>query len=184
MLARRAMDLLNSVSLNTRLTDSLPSFGSGASNTRLEILDGKRIHLPALALAVEEVAAAVSETAAASQQLRNSIQQVLASPLQDPHIKTATAMLQKPITASGGDLQLSAARCTRSENSEPGTQQRQAIIELLVPAEACQTVRNILSKEVQETLSSAEQLMQLVRRVSAESKRCAFALEAKSLHSA
>ncbi|KAL8453560.1 hypothetical protein Emag_001779 [Eimeria magna] len=171
--ATKAWGLPQSEPFQDALIDLAGPRGCG---TRLEILDGRRLHLPPLKLAVSEAITAAAETRAATRRFREGMRLAL----KDFQLEQMPA--SEAPTLKGNQM---AAGCTREEGpqelrkvSASVNQSKAARLpplsstsHWLVPAEACRAVRELLAREVQESLTSAQKVVQQVTRASLAAKR-------------
>ncbi|KAL8270351.1 hypothetical protein Esti_005738 [Eimeria stiedai] len=152
--------------------DALPgSSGTRGCRTRLEILDGKRLHLPPLKLAVSEAITAATEAKAATRKFREGVRSVLKN-YQIEQMPVGGAPTSRGLQKAAGCMREEAPRSSRRSSASLNQSEAARLPPLsstsqwLVPAEACQAVRELLAREVQEALMSAQQVVQQVTRAS------------------
>ncbi|KAL8446188.1 hypothetical protein Emed_005143 [Eimeria media] len=158
------------------LPQTEPFQGPRGCGTRLEILDGKRLHLPPLRLAVSEAITAAAETKAATRKFREGVQLVLkeCQPEQMPASDApAFKGFQKNVDYKREEGLQGLRRVSGSANQGKAARllPLSSTSHWLVPAEACRALREMLAREVQESLTSAQQVVQQVTRASRAAKR-------------
>lgn len=140
--------------------------GTGGLGTRLEILDGQRLQLPALHAAAAEVTATARKIADTNSRFRAEIQKALKSAAAFLSPKKENVSLSNPFDyfLLGG---------ANSQQQLAGEQLASA----KAPAQACKAFSKRLSEEVQQELANAQALIQHVRKISMNANCCAFAAE-------
>ncbi|KAL8426646.1 hypothetical protein Efla_005903 [Eimeria flavescens] len=136
--------------------------GPKSCSTRLDILDGKRLHLRPLTCAAMEAIEAAEDALAATRRFRAGVHSVLQS---------ATRRLTTQSSTHKENLLCSSTQPSMSSADSQQFQPRKLLPEGLNPAEACQAVRELLARQVQEALIEAQQLMQQARLASLAAKR-------------
>ncbi|OEH74199.1 leucine rich repeat-containing protein [Cyclospora cayetanensis] len=153
--------------------------GSGGCNSRLDVLDGQRLHLPDLHTAVTEALAAAGQTKEANTAFRADAQRVLNTASRTVAEAMIVSLSPRLRTGSeeGGDGSI--GRGLRNPDRLPldasATQEdeEQSPFRFVMPSEACMSFSQLLSTEVQQALSDVEALVQKARRATAEAKRFA-----------
>ena len=149
------------------------SAGAGGLGTRLEILDGQRMQLPDLRLAAIEAAAAAMTATAAISQFRTEIQEALqAASLPPPLSKTTTPRFEFPKALSPHTLEN--WQSPRNHQATVGQTPVKKQTVAYSPEEVCKVLREQISSEVRLALANAEAVVQQVRRIALEARRCIF----------